>query len=62
MEKTDQKLIKIVLENPQYLKYIILRNITNRKYTIDEYPITNTIFKNKYFLRVIFIILMTIYL
>lgn len=62
MEKTDQKLIKIVLKNPEYLEYIIIKLFIGRKYTPESYPIAKRIFSNKHFLRIIYIILIIFFL
>ena len=62
MEKTDQKLIRLILENPQYIEYPISRILVDHKYTINEFPITQQIFSNKHVLRITFIIFITIVL
>ena len=62
MENIDQKIIKIVLKNPEYLEYIIIKLFIGRKYTPEDYPIIQQIFSNKHFLRSIFIILIIFFL
>lgn len=51
MEKPDKHLIKLILQNPNFLRYFIIRNSINRKQEVKKsYRLSD------YFIRLIFII------
>lgn len=51
MEKPDKNIIKLILQNPKFLRYFIIRNSINRKHEVKKsYRLSD------YFIRLIFII------